>query len=70
MNISRTEECPLYVENDYKEKEDLVKLSVVIGNLKNAGAGKRIPAKFINEKFEIPEPEEGEETLGEQEPLG
>ncbi len=70
MNISRTEECPLYVENDYKEKEDLVKLSVVIGNLKNAGAGKRIPAKFINEKFEIPEPEEGEETLGETDPLG
>lgn len=68
LNISRTEPCPLYIENDYKAPEDLVKLSSVVTNLKNAGAGNRIPSRWINEKFDIPEPEEGEETLGNPDP--
>lgn len=63
LNFSRTEPCPLYVQNDYKKPEDLVKLSGMITNLKNAGAGHRIPARYINEKFDIPEPDEDEETL-------
>lgn len=70
LNISRTTDCPLYVENDYKEPEDLVKLGNVVGSLVNAGAGKQIPAKWINEKFDIPEPEENEETLAQEDPFG
>lgn len=63
LNFSQTQPCPLYIENDFKEVEDLLRLSSVITNLKNAGAGHRIPARYINEKFNIPEPEDGEETL-------
>jgi phage gp29-like protein len=69
LNISRTSECPLHVVNDYKEPEDLLKLGNVVGTLVNAGAGSRIPSKWINEKFDIPEPEKGEETLEQSQPF-
>jgi len=63
LNVSRNEPCPLFVKNDYQEPEDLVKLSTTISNLRNAGFGSRIPVSYVHEKFNIPEPEEGEQTL-------
>ncbi len=49
-----------------QDSPDLKTDSEMVKNLASVpGAAKRIPAVWINEHFGIPEPQEGEETLGE-----
>ncbi|RJR32447.1 MAG: DUF935 domain-containing protein [Deltaproteobacteria bacterium] len=48
-----------------QDAPDLKEDSEVVKNLKEAGFGKRIPLRYANEHFGIPEPKEGEETLGD-----
>jgi phage gp29-like protein len=47
-----------------QDSPDLQADSVVIKNLADAGAGNCIPLRHINEHFGIPEPQDGEATLG------
>jgi phage gp29-like protein len=51
-----------------QDAPDLKEDSEVVKNLKEAGFGKRIPLRWANDHFGIPEPKEGEETLGDAPP--
>jgi phage gp29-like protein len=46
-----------------QDSPDLKDDSEIVKNLKEAGFGKRIPLRYANDHFGIPEPKEGEETL-------
>ena len=71
FNFGPQESYPIF-KFHLEEPEDLKELSEVVGNLVEAGAGKVIPANWINDKFKIPKPKDDEETLeltGDDEPI-
>lgn len=63
LNISQSEPCPLRVAAEYRAPKDMESLANVVETLQRAGAGSRIPVAWVNNTFDIPIPQDGEETL-------
>jgi phage gp29-like protein len=67
LNYGDDSEAPK-VKFETEKEEDLMQKSEIIRNLAPS-AGAAIPLKYINDTFNIPEPEEGEETLAPPAPV-
>lgn len=67
LNFGDDSEAPI-VKLATAKDNDLELESEIIGNLKNAGFGKRIGLDWLGKRFNIPKPEGDEETLGDATP--